>query len=233
MMDVEKIADGVFKAVEAKISKALEPVLARLEALEAKEVPEAASIIRTILAGEELATLVNLEVTEAVSQIPAPKDGAPGEKGEPGRDGVGLAGALIDRDGNLVVTLANGEAKNLGQVVGKDGTPGKDGADGIGFESLEVSFDGENIVHEYKSASRTVTQKFPIQVMKHIGFWREGVEAKSGNLTSHAGSLWYCLNDTKSRPSYESADWILSARKGQDGRDKTEAKSEPVKLNGN
>ena len=69
--------------------------------------------------------------------------------------------------------------------------------------------------------------------MKHIGFWREGMEAKSGNLASHAGSLWYCLNDTKSRPSYESSDWILSARKGQDGRDNREVKIEPVKLNGN
>lgn len=232
-MDVEKIADGVFKAVEDRISKALEPVIARLEAVEAKEVPEAAAIIKTILAGDELATLVNLEVTEAISQIPAPKDGEPGEKGDPGKDGVGLAGALIDRDGNLVVTLANGEAKNLGQVIGKDGEPGKDGADGIGFESLEVSFDGENIIHEYKSAGRTVTQKFPIQVMKHIGFWRDGMEAKSGNLASHAGSLWYCLNDTKSRPSYESADWILSARAGRNGQDKTEAKIEPVILNGN
>ena len=232
-MDVEKIADGVFKAVEAKISKALEPVLARLEALEAKEVPEAASIIRTILAGEELATLVNLEVTEAVSQIPAPKDGAPGEKGEPGRDGVGLAGALIDRDGNLVVTLANGEAKNLGQVGGKDGAPGKDGTDGIGVESLEVSFDGENIVHEYKSATRTVTQKFPIQVMKHIGFWREGMSAKSGNTATDNGSLWLCLKDTAERPSYNSENWILAARAGRNGQDKTEAKIEPVILNGN
>lgn len=232
-MDVEKIADSIFKRVQERIDVALAPVIERLTAVEAKEIPEASAIIKTILAGDELATLVNLEVTEAVSQIPAPKDGEPGEKGDPGKDGVGLAGALIDRDGNLVVTLANGEAKSLGQVVGKDGEPGKDGTDGIGFESLEVGFDGENIVHEYKSGTRTVTQKFPIQVMRHIGFWREGMEAKSGNLASHAGSLWYCLNDTKSRPSYESEDWILSARAGRNGQDKTEAKSEPVILNGN
>ena len=146
-MDVDKIADSIFKNVQARIDQALAPLIARLEQVEAKEIPEATAIIKTILAGDELATLVNLEVTEAVSQIPAPKDGDPGDKGEPGKDGVGLAGALIDRDGNLVVTLANGEAKNLGQVVGKDGDPGKDGTDGIGFESLEVSFDGENIVH--------------------------------------------------------------------------------------
>ena len=103
-MDVEKIADGIFKNVQARIDQALAPLVARLEQVEAKEIPEASAIIKTILAGDELATLVNLEVTEAVSQIPAPKDGEPGEKGHPGKDGVGLAGALIDRDGNLVVT---------------------------------------------------------------------------------------------------------------------------------
>lgn len=232
-MDVDKIADSIFKNVQARIEAALSPLVARLEAVEAKEIPEASEIIKTILAGDELATLVNLEVTEAVSQIPAPKDGEPGEKGDPGKDGIGLAGALIDRDGNLVVTLANGEAKNLGQVIGKDGEPGKDGTDGIGFESLEVGFDGENIVHEYKSATRTVTQKFPIQVMKHIGFWREGMEAKSGNTATDNGSLWLCLKDTSERPSYNSENWTLAARAGRNGQDKTEAKSEPVKLNGN
>lgn len=232
-MDVDKIADSIFKRVQERIEIALAPVIERLTAVEAKEIPEAAAIIKTILAGDELATLVNLEVTEAVSQIPAPKDGEPGEKGDPGKDGIGLAGALIDRDGNLVVTLANGEAKNLGQVIGKDGEPGKDGMDGIGFESLEVSFDGENIVHEYKSATRTVTQKFPIQVMKHIGFWREGMEAKSGNTATDNGSLWLCLKDTNERPSYTAESWTLAARAGRNGQDKTEARSEPVKLNGN
>jgi hypothetical protein len=232
-MDIEKLADRVVELVQSRIDKALAPVLERLSAVEAKEIPEASAILKSILAGDELATLVNMEVTAAVEAIPVPqdgKDGVAGEKGEPGRDGIGLAGALIDRDGNLIVTLANGEAKSLGAVVGKDGQNGKDG---VGFESLEVSFDGEAIVHEYKSADRTVTQRFPIQVMKHIGFWREGMSAKSGNTVTEDGSLWLCLKDTSERPGYSSDAWTLAARKGRNGQDKTEAKSEPVKLNGN
>src|SRR5690606_11983325 len=69
--------------------------------------------------------LVSAAVTEAVAAIPTPKDG------------IGLAGALIDRDGNLVVTLTNGEAKALGPVVGKDADPAAPGRDGLGFEDLE------------------------------------------------------------------------------------------------
>jgi hypothetical protein len=70
--------------------------------------------------------------------------------------------------------------------------------------------------------------------MKHIGFWRDGMEAKAGSTTTENGSLWLCLKDTSERPAYNSADWILAARKGRDGQDKTDAKpSEPVKLHGN
>lgn len=64
---------------------------------------------------DELAPLVVSEVEKAVSKIPVPKDG------------VGVAGALIDRSGELVVTLSDGSAKALGPVVGRDGRDGKNG----------------------------------------------------------------------------------------------------------
>lgn len=88
-------------------------------------------------------------VAEAVAEIPVPKDGAPGAPGEPGksvtvedvaplieaavekrvaaievkdgRDGVGMAGAMIDREGQLVITMTDGSTKALGTVVGADG----------------------------------------------------------------------------------------------------------------
>lgn len=60
---------------------------------------------------DDVAPLIDSAIERAVLAIPAPENG---------QDGIGLAGALIDRDGNLVVTLTNGEAKVLGPVVGKD-----------------------------------------------------------------------------------------------------------------
>src|SRR3546814_12478140 len=65
---------------------------------------------------EAIGKMIADGVAKAVSELP------PAEKGAPG---VGLAGAMIDRDGNLVVTTSDGQAHNLGLVVGKDGKPGE------------------------------------------------------------------------------------------------------------
>src|SRR5690606_10089999 len=113
MMDVEQIAEAVFKGVESRIERALGPLLERLEALEQIElpaVPTAAEVAKTILAGDEVATLVDLHVAEAVAKI-EPIQGEKGNPGADGKDGIGLAGAIIDRNGELVVTLTIGEAK--------------------------------------------------------------------------------------------------------------------------
>jgi hypothetical protein len=64
---------------------------------------------------EDVAPLILQEVTKQVSAIPVPKDGIDG------KNGADIAGALIDRDGNLVVTLTNGAVKELGKVCGSDG----------------------------------------------------------------------------------------------------------------
>src|SRR6185436_4813418 len=49
----------------------------------------------------------------AAELIPKPKDGLPGP---PGPSGVGVAGAVIDQDGALVVTLSDGSLHALGRV---------------------------------------------------------------------------------------------------------------------
>lgn len=297
-MDVEKVADGVFKAMEAHLNKALAPILAKLEALEAKHILLASDIVSEVLKSDVLATHAATEVKKALEANP-PKDGKDAEPivvsevvaellatdglkslvdlqaeesvtayfaehpvingkdaepvseeqlaqqvskymaanpvvAEKGDPGTGLSDAMIDREGNLILTMTDGRMKELGQVVGKDGQRGEDGKDGLGFDDLTVSFDGDAIVHEYKRGEKALTQRFPINVMKHIGFWQQGMQAKSGNVTTHNGCSWVCLKDTSEKPCYESKDWILSARKGRDGLDARDAKpSEPVKLHGN
>jgi hypothetical protein len=52
-----------------------------------------------------------------------------GPRGEKGETGIGVAGAFIDRDGKLVVTLSDGATRELGAVVGADGMPGTNGKD--------------------------------------------------------------------------------------------------------
>lgn len=230
-MNVEEVADLIFRKMEDKIAKALEPVVTRLSALEEREVPKSSEIIKEILGGEELATLVNLEVTQAVAQIEPiqGEKGDPGKDGENGKDGIGLAGALIDRDGQLVVTLTNGEAKTLGPVIGKDGDPGRDGAD---FTDAEIDWDGERtIVIRGKGAEIRKTVPVPLD----RGYYRDGMSAEKGDILTHNGSAWIALRETKSKPCYENKeDWRLFARRGQDGKDGVmPVSSDPVKLHGN
>jgi len=45
------------------------------------------------------------------------QNGEPGPKGDQGEPGFGVAGAMIDRAGHLVLTLSNGEAKDVGPVI--------------------------------------------------------------------------------------------------------------------
>lgn len=129
-------------------------------------------------------------IDEAVKSIPVVhgkdgadgKDGEPGAKGEDGQkgaDGLGMAGAMIDREGALLVTMSNGEVKNLGPVVGsngRDGSDGKDGVDGLGLEAFELEYLDET--HEVRikasCAGRVKEIRYPAGGIRPGGYWREG-----------------------------------------------------------
>lgn len=53
-------------------------------------------------------------------------DGSDGADGLQGSAGVGITSAFIDSDGNLQLTLTNGDFVDCGKVVGTDGTDGSD-----------------------------------------------------------------------------------------------------------
>ena len=172
-------------------------------------------------------------IADAVKAIPVinGKDGAPGapgadgKDGEPGAagsagqkgaDGIGLAGAMIDRDGNLMATLSNGEVKNLGPVVGKDG---KNGTDGIGFDSFEIEYIAETheIAIKATAAGRSKELRHPAGGIRPAGYWREGTRAKAGEAWTHDGSLWIATKETSAKPENGCADWVIGARRGRDG----------------
>ena len=228
-MDPEKIAAALAGVFAAKIEKALEPLVQRLAALEQVKQPDAAEIasdvVSTLLGGDSLKTLVDLQVTEAVAQVERIKGdpGKPGKDGADGKDGIGLAGCLIDREGNLVVTLANGEAKNLGPVVGRDGVNGNDG---VGITDLVRTYDSD--MHEIVEKWGQSELRYP------AGYWREGTKAKAMETWTHGGTCWIAKRATEAKPMRESEDWEIFASKGRDGLDAKHAPArEPVKLHGN
>jgi hypothetical protein len=163
---------------------------------------------------------------------PAPgkdgKDGADGVDGKDGADGVGLAGALIDRSGQLVITTTKGDRIDLGVVVGQDGR------DGLGFDDLDLEYDGERTVTlKFAAGDRQKSWpiEFPVPLWK--GYWRDGLLVKAGCAVSHGGHFWIAKRDTRAKPSYDARDdWALAVQKGRDGKDGRDGidKTAPVAL---
>lgn len=229
------------KAMADIVKEATAPLIKRIEELESREpvTLDFKGDPGQSVTPEDVAPMVAAEVAKAVAAIPAPKDGesveiaieditdavlrAPGaieaavskhleaNPPAPGKDGVGLAGAVIDRDGALVVTLTSGETKNLGPVVGRDG---KDGAD---FTDFDIDYDGDRTI-TIKGRGGEITRRVPVPLDR--GYWREGMACEKGDIVTEGGSAWIARRDTKAKPALEHKDdWRLFARKGRDGRD--------------
>lgn len=203
-------------------------------------------VVAELLTCPEINTLVDLHAAAAVEkhfEAHPVKDGKPGEpgakgdkgdRGEPGEkglDGIGQAGAMIDRDGCLIITTTKGEAKNLGTVVGKDGSPGKDGAD---FSDCSIEYDGVRSIVIRSKTGAEITKRLPIPM--DAGYWRDGMSCEKGDIVTQQGNAWIALRDTKAKPCTENKeDWRLFARKGKDGVDGRPGRdlgpAPPVKLN--
>jgi hypothetical protein len=151
---------------------------------------------------DQLAPMVAEQVNLKVAALPRAKDG------------VGLAGAVINRDGDLVVTMTDGSNTNLGNVLGKDG---------MGFEHLDV-IDGEDeFVLKMQSGDRIRewTLRKPSIADHYKGVWSPG-EHKRGSLVTWGGSLWMAQRDTEVKPeTKDNDDWKLVVKRGRDGKDFT------------
>jgi integrin beta 3 len=196
---------------------------------------------------DDVAPMIAAEVGKAVAAIPVPKDGRNGLDGKngsdgkdgidgrDGEDGVALAGALIDRAGELVLTLSDGTTRELGPVIGSDGKDGLDGRDGepgrdgIGPDDLEEEIEGEVLVRRWKRAGEVVKEfRHPIASFVDKGVWREG-EYRKGNGVTWGGSYWIAQRDTSDKPETSDA-WRLAVKRGRDGKDGKAAVPEPVKV---
>lgn len=136
--------------------------------------------------------------------------------------GAGVAGALIDQKGHLVLTLSNGEARDVGPVVGRDG---------YSLEDFSVEYDGERgltLMFCDAVVDKSFTVNLPCTI--HRGYWRQGHEAKAGDAWTSDGSLWIAKADTDTKPSWENKEfWTMAAQKGRDGADGKMIIKEPEK----
>jgi hypothetical protein len=239
--DVEAAKSSAALALEA-----LDSVGARLDEIEArtpekgepgeKGDPGRDGVAPTV---DDLRPVMLEMVAAAVADLPPPPRGEkgdpgdpgakgdPGDPGQPGKDGIGLAGAVIDRDGNLIVTLADGSTRELGPVVGKDG---RDGVDGMAGEKGDPGFSLEDFDSEIRDGGRTLVLSFVAGDTKHTvehqldtmiyrGAYKAEQEYLPGDTVSCGGQLWHCHVETTDRPDGGSEAWTLCSRRGRDGRD--------------
>lgn len=172
----------------------------------------------------EVHRLVDEAVAKAVAALPKPENG---KDGRDGADGVGLTGALIDRSGSLVLTFSNGDTKEIGVVVGRDGTDGRDGADGeqgpAGFDldDFDVSQgeDGRTIELHFERGDLRVTRELELPVAIYRGVFKDGETYAIGDMVTWGGSVWSCIAAGTDKPGDGSRAWILAVKKGRDGKD--------------
>lgn len=151
--------------------------------------------------------------------------GGDGPPGSNGADGIGLSGALIDRDGGLVITMTDGATRSLGKVVGSDGGPGrdgKDGADGLGFDDLDVSYDGaRGITLRFARGEQVKEFAFSLPVVLDAGVYKSGQEYQAGDGVTWGGQYWIATEPTSAKPdtSKDGKPWRLAVRRGRDGKD--------------
>ena len=144
-----------------------------------------------------------------------------------------VSGALIDRSGQLILTLTDGTTRELGAVVGADGERGADGAagrdgvdgsDGLGFEDLSVEYDGERSFSlRFKQGEREKTFDFTVPVMIYRGVWQEGQSYQRGDTVTWGGALWHCngagsADEAPGKPVEGSKAWTLAVKRGRDGK---------------
>jgi hypothetical protein len=248
MIDAKAFGAEVAKMVKDYVGQALAPLAAdsaalrgevaaltsRLAAVEARPVHDLTEIKDAIAAIQipEVPELPDFEamIADAVLQ---------GEKGDKGADGVGVADALIDREGHLVLTLTDGKSLNVGPIVGrdgkdgidgKDGAPGekgadgingKDGKDGLGFEDMAVDYDGERTLHlswEKDGTRKEHSLRFGVPLYR--GTFASGADYEKGDCVTWGGSIWISQVDApEGNPSEASKDWKLAVKRGRNGKE--------------
>lgn len=231
MLDLEKFTDGIAGLIAQAADEATAPLIAEAKAIMVRleELEKRLDALPTPRDGapgrdgkdadpEEVASLVHERIKAELDEMRAAIAASQEPQGEKGADGVGMAGAVIDRDGNLVITLTNGETKMLGPVVGKDGAPGRDGADGLGFE--DMSFDFDNDGRPVATFSRgDVVKSVRLPCIIDRGVYKPDAAYLKGDAVSYGGSLWIAQKDAPEGRPDGSPDWRLAVKKGRDGRD--------------
>ncbi|WP_010218930.1 Portal protein (GP3) [Sphingomonas sp. PAMC 26621] len=159
------------------------------------------------ITAEDVAPLIREEIAKSVADAVAALPLA--------KDGVGAAGAVIDRNGSLVLTLSDGKMVDLGRVDGKDGLDGTSPED----MAVELLPDGRTVRFVFVKGEKEFAFQVPFPVVLDRGVFKEGTAYEHGDAVTFGGSLWIAQRATGEKPEGNNTGWRLAVKKGRDGRD--------------
>jgi integrin beta 3 len=220
-MTLDDLADVVREAAAQAVALALAPVLTQNKALELR-----------VLELETRPPVIGPAGAKGLDGLPGSagrdgQDGAPGPQGAPGRDGAGVADTFLDRAGHLLLTFSDGRTKDVGLVLGKDGTNGaagapgrdglhgKDGTDGMTLDDAELVTDDAGWILRLSAGGRT--KDFPLAIPHDAGPWTAGSRYAAGAGVSWDGGYWIAKELTSDQPGSSDA-WRLAVRRGKQGK---------------
>lgn len=204
MLDVEALSEMMAGVIAEEVGKAIAPLHAKIAELESREP----------IAGEP---------GEKGDPGEAGESGRDGADGKDGKDGRGVKDLLIDREGQLIATMEDGEMKSLGVIIGKDGEAGKDGRDGLGFDDMDVCVldDDRTIELAFRRGEeeKAFTLKWPTIIDR--GVFKPEQEYEPGDGVTWGGQFYIANEKTNMKPdaSKDGKPWRLAIRKGRDGKD--------------
>ncbi|CAN1721181.1 phage portal protein [Hyphomicrobium sp. 1Nfss2.1] len=159
-----------------------------------------------------------------------PERGPRGEDGAPGRDGKDadlndVLRCVHEQVTSQVATAIKGLPVPKDGRDGRDGQtiqgpPGRDGDDGLGFDDMNIEFDGERtitlaFVRGDRFKSKSVT--FPIVLDR--GVHKPNQLYEPGDGVTCKGSYWIAKKPTTTKPGDDTSAWRLAVRRGRDGKD--------------
>jgi integrin beta 3 len=150
---------------------------------------------------------IEARVKSVVEALPPAKDGDSGR---------GVSKALIDQNGELVLTYSDGAAESVGVVKGKDGDAGT----AFDFDDFDLVEDEKGIWARFTKGD--VTKEIRLPVPRDCGVWQERAYNRGDGVT-FAGSFFISQTDDNREKPESGKAWRLAVKRGRD-------RSDPVKV---
>lgn len=125
-------------------------------------------------------------------------------------------------------TRALEEIRNLARI------PGPRGPDGLGFDDLEVLYDGERgFTFRMAKGDQVKEFAFKVPIVLDRSVYKDEKTYEKGDGVTFGGSFWIAQKDNpQGKPQDGSKDWRLAVKRGRNGADgvvRTIAPQGPVK----